>query len=454
MAAVLRLFDTASGEVAPLRLREPGRVSMYVCGLTVDAAPHIGHGRFALVYDVLRRYLTWSGLDVTYVSNVTDIDDKIIARARREGRTEAEVAAEFGAAVFDALDALGIARPDHSPHATDYVAQMVDLVGRLVDAGLAYVLDDGVYLETARVPGYGLLARQSLDDLRSGVRIEVGADKRSPLDFVLWKSAKPDEPSWPSPWGDGRPGWHTECVVMALDLLGEGFDLHGGGLDLRFPHHENERAQAVALGCDFARHWVHNGMVESGGQKMSKSLGNVTGLLDLVGRHDPRAYRLLVLQAHYRSPLVVTEATLSESEAALGRLDAFARNTAHLAGPGVDPDAPALDRFRAAMDDDLDTPGATAALFDTVRGANTALAAGDGGRAGALAAAVRAMLDAVGLTVAVGEEAPADVVELARRRGEARAGRDFALADALRDDITAAGWVVEDGAAGSRLHRP
>ncbi|MGH9017272.1 MAG: cysteine--tRNA ligase, partial [Acidimicrobiales bacterium] len=322
---MLRLHDTATGVIEPVALREPGHVSMYVCGPTVYDLPHIGHGRFALAFDILRRYLEFCGLDVRYVSNITDIDDKIIARAESEGRTLAEVAGEFEAAWWEAMDGLGIERPTVAPRATEYVADMVALVADLVGRGIAYETSDGVYLSVEQVDGYGLLARQSLDSLRSGARVEPGEEKRSPLDFVLWKKAKPGEPTWESPWGPGRPGWHTECVVMSLDLLGDGFDLHGGGIDLAFPHHENERAQAVAVGRRFAHLWVHNGHVVTGGEKMSKSLGNFTSLSDLLDRTDGRAYRLLLLRSHYRSQVEVTPATVADAEEALAGLDALAR---------------------------------------------------------------------------------------------------------------------------------
>jgi cysteinyl-tRNA synthetase len=445
---MLRLHDTAKGQVVPLVPRDPGRVSIYACGPTVYGPPHLGHGRTVLAYDILRRYLAWAGNEVTFVSNVTDIDDKIIARALDEKRDWQQIAERCEAVWYQGMDALGVQRPDRDPHATAYVDRMVDLIGRLVDQGVAYETNDGVYLEVEKVPGYGELAGQPLESLRAGARIEAVEDKRSPLDFVLWKKAKPGEPTWPSPWGDGRPGWHTECVVMSLDLLGEGFDIHGGGLDLRFPHHENERAQAIADGREFARLWFHTGMVEVEGTKMSKSLGNVRNLLDLVEQYDPRAYRLLVLRSHYRSPIDVTDDSLRDAEAALGRLDTFARNTAGL--DPVAPDPEALDRFRAAMDDDLDTPAATALVFDLVRRANTLVGAGDAAGAAPLAAAVRELTGALGLEARTGGgEVPDEVLALARQRDEARAGRDWAAADALRDEIKAAGYIVEDTAQGT-----
>ena len=425
---------------------------MYVCGPTVYDLPHIGHGRMALVWDVLRRYLEWSGLDVRFVSNITDIDDKIIRRAAEEGRSSTDVAVQFEAAWYDATDRLGVKRPTVDPHATAYVDQMVELIGRLVAGGTAYETADGVYLSVDAVPGYGLLARQSLDSLRSGARVDVVEEKRSPLDFALWKVAKPGEPTWPAPWGDGRPGWHTECVVMSLDLLGEDFDLHGGGIDLAFPHHENERAQAVAAGHRFSRRWAHNGHVQMGGEKMSKSLGNFTTLTDLLTVVDPRAYRVVVLQSHYRAPVEVTGDTLETATSTLAGLDAFARRTADLPAAGADPEA--LDRFRAAMDDDLDTPRAMAEMLTLTRSANAALDAGDSAGAASRAAAVREMAGVVGLDLRGGaDDVPAEIVDLVNRRDQARAARDFTGADGLREQLEGLGWAVEDTPRGTRVHR-
>ena len=457
---MLQLFDTAKGGVVPFEPREPGKVSMYVCGPTVYGPPHIGHGRFSLVFDVLRRYLRWAGNDVTYISNVTDIDDKIIERAQREDRDWRDIADRCETVWYRAMDALGVERPDDDPHATAYVERMVELIERLVDQGVAYETTDGVYFQSERVEDYGLLARQPLDSLKAGARVEGYDEKRSPVDFVLWKKAKPGEPTWPSPWGEGRPGWHTECVVMSLDLLGERFDIHGGGQDLAFPHHENERAQAVADGRQFARHWLHNGFVEVEGTKMSKSLGNVSNLLDLVDQYDPRAYRLLVLQSHYRSPIDVTDSTLRYAERSLGRLDAFARRAEAspepapepAAGPEpqTEPDAGAIAGFREAMDGDLDTPRATALVFDLVRRGNALLDAGDPVAAGPLAAAVREITGALGLELHTeGGEVPADILDLARQRDEARAAKNWSAADTLRDQIVAAGYVVEDTQTGT-----
>jgi len=463
---VLTLHDTATGRVVPLRPRQAGKIGLYVCGPTVDGVPHLGHGRFSLVFDVLRRYLLFSGLEVTYVSNITDIEDKIIERAAERGVAIDEFTAANEALWWEIMDTLGVLRPDETPHATAYVDRMIDLIADLVARGVAYETATGVYLSVLDVPGYGLLARQPLESLRAGARIEADEEKRSPLDFVLWKKAKPGEPSWEAPWGAGRPGWHTECVVMSLDLLGEGFELHGGGQDLMFPHHENERAQAVADGKEFARHWMHNGWVTVGGEKMSKSLGNFTSLADLLERSDPRAYRVLVLRSHYRSPIEVTPDTIAQAEAGLARLDELARRfdlTDPLAsGPPTRPTSPdgdldgaAVAAFTGAMDNDLDTPGALATVFDLARRANAAADAGDtdGASRAARTAAVLAAALGLALVAGRGDEVDEGAAALVAARDEARAGRDWSRADALRDELEAAGWLVEDSAGGTRIRR-
>jgi cysteinyl-tRNA synthetase len=364
------------------------------------------------------------------------------------------------------MDALGLLRPDETPHATAYIPDMVDLVADLLSRGVAYETSDGVYLSVDRVPGYGLLARQSLDSLKAGARVEGSDEKRSPLDFALWKKAKEGEPSWEAPWGAGRPGWHTECVVMSLDLLGDGFDLHGGGQDLAFPHHENERAQAVAEDRPFARHWVHNGWVEVEGTKMSKSLNNFTSLTDLLARCDERAYRLLVLRAHYRSPIEVTAPTLADAEKALDRLDGLARRfelddlLAHGRGyvveaeDAVDADPAALAAFHARMDDDMDTPGALAGIFELVTAAHSAADAENHAVGRGLAGTAAVLLAALGVPLrAAGSEVDEESARLVAERDAARAARDFARADALRDELVARGWTVEDTAAGTAIRR-
>ena len=451
---MLHLYDTATREVRELALREPGTVSIYLCGPTVYGPPHLGHGRATLVYDVLRRYLEWTGLHVHLVSNVTDIDDAIINRANNENRPWKDITTKCESVWFEAMDKLGVQRPTDVPHATEYVEQMVTMIGELVEIGRGYTTDDGVYLNVESVEDYGLLVNQHLSDMieGGGDREVFGAEnKRHPADFVLWKLAKPDEPSWPSPWGDGRPGWHSECVVMSLDILGEGFDLHCGGMDLKFPHHENERAQAVALGKRFANHWMHNGfVVDAEGEKMSKSLGNVANLLDLMQHYDPRAYRMLLLQSHYRGPVSVGQDNIDASVNALAGLDSFASRTAALAA--ADADADVLIRFRERMDDDLDTPGATALLFDTVRRANAALDAADPAAA-SLVAAVHEICTAFGLVLNAGGDVPEEDAAKAAALDTARAAKDFAVADSIRAELQAAGWTVETTKAGTTLRR-
>jgi cysteinyl-tRNA synthetase len=449
---VLHLYDTATRAVRELELRDPGIVSIYLCGPTVYGPPHLGHGRATLVYDVLRRYLEWSGLQVRLVSNITDIDDKIIDRANREQRPWTEITARCEQVWFDAMAALSVRRPSDVPHATEYVESMVRMIGDLLARDAAYVTEDGVYLDVTAVPDYGLLAHQRLDDMQAADREVFGvANKRNPADFALWKLSKPGEPSWPSPWGEGRPGWHSECVVMSLDLLGDGFDLHCGGADLRFPHHENERAQAVALGRTFARHWMHNGfVVDAEGEKMSKSIGNVANLLDLIDQYDPRTYRMLLLQVHYRSPVRVGTDNIEAAQKSLSGIDAMVQRTAPL--DGAVPEPSVLDRFRASMDDDLDTPTAMSVLFDAVRRANASLDSGDSAAAASQRAAVLSMCAAMGIEPRSGGGDDA-ATALAAELDAARAARDFARADAIRTELQATGWLVETGRDGTTVRR-
>ena len=452
---MLNLYDTATKSVKPLAMREPGKVSIYLCGPTVYGPPHLGHGRATLVYDILRRYLSYTGLQVRLVSNITDIDDKIIDRAQREGRPWNEITDKCENVWFEAMGKLGVQRPDDVPHATEYVQQMVDMIATLIGRDAAYVTNDGVYLSIAAVPDYGLLAHQSVDDMLSGGgdREVFGAgNKKHPADFALWKFTKPSEPAWPSPWGEGRPGWHSECVVMSLELLGEGFDLHCGGADLRFPHHENERAQAVALGKTFANHWMHNGfVVDLEGEKMSKSLGNVMNLLDLLEKYDARAYRMLLLQTHYRSPVRVGQDNIDSCVAALAGLDSFAARTASYAGGVADRDIVAM--FRASMDNDLDTPAAMALVFDTVRRANIATDSGKDAAVPAMRAAVIELLESLGLSLSSGEDNDDDIIAKGRALDEARAAKDFATADAIRIELQNLGYLVETFKEGTRIRR-
>jgi cysteinyl-tRNA synthetase len=459
---MIRVHDTLARERVELVLRDPGRVSMYVCGPTVYEVPHVGHGRQALVFDVIRRYLEWSGFDVTYITNITDVEDKIIERAAKESSTEPEVAQRYEAAYWAEMDRLGVRRPDSLPRATAYIDRMVKLIGELVDAGRAYVVEgQGVYFDVTSFPEYGELAHRRLGDLlgSAGARVDVDERKRNPVDFALWKSAKPGEPAWDSPWGKGRPGWHIECSAMSLDLLGEGFDIHGGGDDLVFPHHENERAQALGAGHRFARYWIHNGMVMVGAEKMAKSLGNFTTLKDAVDAHGPRAMRMAVLQTHYRSPVEIGDRELTAAGEAVARLDALTRR-ARVAG--VPPDAPfdddAVDEFRAAMDDDFATPGAMAVVFRLARESNLAIDDDDLERAASGVATVRELVGALGLQLDDGtREAPgagdAEIDALVAQRDRARERRDFAAADRIRADLAARGITLEDTPAGTVWHR-
>ncbi|MEO5975382.1 MAG: cysteine--tRNA ligase [Ilumatobacteraceae bacterium] len=452
---MLHLYDTATREVRKLRQRDPGHVGIYLCGPTVSGPPHIGHGRATVVYDILRRYLEWSGIKVRLVSNVTDIDDKILDRAQRENRPWSEIAHKCEDVWFEAMAKLGVLTPTDTPHATDYVDKMVEMIAKLVTRKAAYVTGDGVYMDTTTVLDYGLLAHQKVEDMLSGGgdrEVHGVAEKRNSADFALWKFSKPDEPSWPSPWGAGRPGWHSECVVMSLELLGENFDLHCGGMDLRFPHHENERAQAEALGQGFSNHWMHHAfIVDAEGIKMSKSLGNVDNLLDLIAHYDPRAYRMLLLQTHYRTPVKVGQDTIEAAVKSVAGLDSFATRMSDLVHQDADPGV--LARFGEIMDNDLDTPNATAHIFETIRRANSAFDIGDTDLAASLAAAVIEMLDAVGLTLRTAQDIDAAIVQRAFDLDSARVAKDFVTADAIRDELQSAGYVVETTKEGTRVRR-
>ncbi len=463
---MVRIRDSLLRDTVELVTREPGKVSMYVCGPTVYDVPHVGHGRTALAFDVIRRYLAWRGYEVTFVSNVTDVEDKIITRAAERGTTEPELAAEFEAVYFEQLARLGVARADHTPHATEYIDEMLALVGELVADGHAYVVEgQGVYFDVASFAGYGALPHRSLADLleSAGSRVDVDEAKKSPIDFALWKAAKPGEPTWDSPWGPGRPGWHIECSAMSLDLLGEGFDIHGGGDDLAFPHHENERAQSEAAGHPFARHWIHSGMVLVGGEKMSKSLGNFTTLAEALDAHGPRAFRLAVLQSHYRKPMDLGPTELEAAKKGVERFEAMLRAAdaaaiEHVGAPLADQ---YVAKFRDSMDDDFNTPLAMGAVFEAVRDANRAISGGDTVRAASLIATVQELTGALGLDLAAAD-APAaagdvagdaEIDQLVRARDEARAARDFTRADALRDELTARGITLEDTPSGTVWRR-
>jgi cysteinyl-tRNA synthetase len=452
---VLRIHDTAARAKVGFVPRREGAVSMYECGPTPYDAPHIGHGRTAVSFDTIRRYLAYLGYRVTYVKNVTDVEDRIIARAAERGTTEPALAREFEDDYWAQMDRLNVMRPDEVPRATEFISEMQRLIAELVAAGHAYVIEgQGVYFQVDTLDSYGELSHRTVPELleSAGARVDVDERKRSPIDFALWKAAKPGEPQWDSPWGPGRPGWHIECSAMSLEILGEGFDIHAGGDDLVFPHHENEIAQAVGAGHVFARHWLHSGMVNTQGVKMSKSLGNFVTLQDVLDRFDPRAFRLLVLQTHYRRQMEFGEKELADAEKAVERIDTLVRN-ARRAGL---PSAPATEAaaFRAAMDDDFDTPAAIAVLFDHVRQANVALQDGATDKAAGLVAAVWEMSGVLGIE-------PRDDVadlddEVARevtRRDEARLGGDYTTSDRIRDELRARGILLEDTPDGTVWRR-
>ena len=448
----------------PFVPRAEGEVAMYVCGPTVYDLPHLGHGRTALTYDMIRRYLTWTGLRVLVASNVTDIDDKIIVRAEQEGRTEPDVAAEFTAKYDEQMERLGILPPDSRPHATQFIDGMIDIISQLIDRGAAYVVEDkGVYFSVGNLSEYGRLAGRTLDQLLddAGQRVDVDTDKKSPLDFALWKSAKPGEPSWFTPWGVGRPGWHTECVAMSLSALGTGFDIHGGGDDLCFPHHQNEWAQVTAMGQQFARYWVHSAMVNVAGEKMSKSLGNFTNLAEAIDTAGPRALRLLALQTHYRRAMEMGRDALMAADAAVNRLDAFHRRmvTANVDLSGGELHEASVAAFRLAMDDDFSTPTALDNAFSLIRSANSDLDNSDLVAAGLKSRTAVQMFSVLGIEIGSQEAetnvGPTDqeIEDLLEQRAQARADKDFATADRIRDELASADVVIEDSVNGVVWHR-
>jgi cysteinyl-tRNA synthetase len=368
----MKIYNTLTRRKEELNPITPGEIGMYVCGVTVYDLSHIGHARSAIAFDVIRRYLAFAGYRVRFVKNFTDVDDKIIRRANEEGVSALEISERYIREYQADMEALGVLKPDVEPKATDHVAQMISLIQCLLARGVAYLVDADVYFEVSRFPGYGKLSGKNLEELLAGARVEVDERKHDPRDFALWKSAKPGEPSWESPWGPGRPGWHIECSAMAMQYLGESFDIHGGGEDLIFPHHECEIAQSEACtGKPFARYWLYNGFVNLGAEKMSKSLGNTLSIRDLMGRHDPEALRLYLIGSHYRAPVEWTEEGVLDSARALERLRDLVRGERELEGEGpaeagmLARDVAAFSaRFRAAMDDDFNTPQALAAIFD------------------------------------------------------------------------------------------
>ncbi len=460
----LRLYDTAARAVRDFTPLRAGQVSVYVCGLTVQGPPHLGHVRAALAFDVLRRWLMAGGLEVTYVRNVTDIDDKILAKAAEHDVPWWAWAYDNELACTRAYDVLGVLPPTYEPRATGHIPDMVALMDLLIRRGHAYASGGDVYFDVRSFPDYGALTGQKLGDMQAAADTDTDERKRDPRDFALWKAAKDSEPetaSWPTPWGRGRPGWHLECSAMAERFLGPEFDIHGGGLDLRFPHHENEQAQSRAAGHGFARYWMHNGWVTLGGEKMSKSLGNTALVDEVVKRVRPVEVRYYLVAPHYRSAIEYTEEALAEAGVAYRRIESFVRRAAERVG--ADSGARVLcAEFSAALDDDLSTPAAVAAIHETVRRGNTALADGDDVAVAGTLGSVRAMLDVLGLDPLDGRwttsgsddrltQVTDGLVSLAlEQRQAARARKDFAAADAIRDQLTGLGVSVEDTPQGPR----
>ncbi len=455
-----RLYDTATRTVRDFVPVVPGKVSIYHCGLTVQSAPHLGHIRKEIVFDVLRRWLSRSGFDVTVIANVTDIDDKILIKSAEAGVPWFAHAYRFERELHDAYEALGCEPPTYEPRATGHIPEMIELIKVLIERRHAYQAEDGsgdVYFDVRSWPSYGSLSRQNIDDMEAAADADPRG-KRDPRDFALWKGHKGTEPlsaSWPTPWGRGRPGWHLECSAMAGKYLGDEFDIHGGGIDLRFPHHENELAQSTAAGQRFARYWMHNAWVTAAGEKMSKSLSNGALVSEVTQKYPARAVRFYLAQPHYRSAVEFSDTSLREATTALARIDSFVARARELTSVVL---SELPQEFVDAMNDDLGTPGAVAVIYNCVRVGNAAVDAGDETTVQTAAGQVVAMLDVLGLSVDPDRSAGDDyrplvdglMAQLIKQRSDARARRDFAAADAIRDSLSQLGVVIEDTPRGTR----
>lgn len=456
----LRIYDTATRTLRAFEPVRAGHASVYLCGATVQTVPHIGHIRSGVAFDILRNWLEAHGLDVAFVRNVTNIDDKILTKAADNGRPWWEWAATHERAFQWAYDQLGVRPPSIEPRATGHITEMVEYMRRIIDNGHGYAADGNVYMQPTSLPDYGHLSGQKLDELDQGE--SAGTGKRDPRDFTMWKAAKPGEPSWPTPWGDGRPGWHIECTAMATKYLGAEFDIHCGGLDLQFPHHENEIAQAHAAGDPFARYWMHNGWVTMSGEKMSKSLGNVLSIPNVLTKVRPVELRYYLGSAHYRSMLEYSEASLQEAAAGYRRIESFLHRVAELNAGEIEK-GEVTDAFTAAMDDDLGVPAALAEVHNAVRAGNSAVDKGDTAEATAIAGQVRAMTAILGVDPYAPQWRDRDqsndaalaaldvlIADALRRRELARADKDWATADQVRDQLNAAGIDIVDTADGAK----
>ena len=465
---MLKIHNSLTGNKEVFTPIEAGKVSIYVCGITVYDFCHLGHARAYIVFDVVTRYLRQSGYQVTHVRNITDIDDKIIQRANENGEPFTALTGRFIQAMHEDFDALGILPPEHEPRATDSIDGIIELIQELLRKDHAYAADNGdVYYAVASFPEYGRLSGKRLEDLRAGARVEVDSSKRDPLDFVLWKAAKPGEPAWESPWGKGRPGWHIECSVMSMGLLGKHFDIHGGGMDLKFPHHENEIAQSCgATGEPFANLWMHNGFVRVDEEKMSKSLGNFFTIREVMQRYHAEEIRFLMLSSHYRKPLNYSEQELASAGASLDGFYIALSRTSPLENLPLEEDY--SKRFAEVMDDDFNTPGALAVLAELRKDISRRVDAGEQDQANRLAALLRKLGSVLGILQqdaegwlkrarpgAVAEDSLDDarIEQLIAQRKAAREARDWAGADRIRDELKAAGVVLEDGAGGTGWRR-
>ncbi len=467
----MKLYNTMTHRKETFKPIEPGKVKMYSCGPTVYNYFHIGNARPFIVFDVLRRYLEYIGYDVTFVQNFTDVDDKIINRSHEENCTAKEIADKYIKEYFTDADALGIRRADVHPRVSDTIPEIIDMVQALVDKGLAYNIDGNVYYAVEKFPRYGCLSGQNIADLEAGARIDVNDEKQSPLDFAVWKKAKPGEPYWESPWGKGRPGWHIECSAMSRKFLGKTIDIHGGGQDLIFPHHENEIAQSEgANGCTFAHYWVHNGYININNEKMSKSKGNFFTVRDIAKKYDLEVVRMFMLMAHYRSPVNFSDELLTQAKNALERLYTAKFQMQYLLERCEDK-APSEDeaqwadhlktyndQFIAAMDDDLNTADAIAAMFELVRDANSTLTEASSKQTVEAALQMFNQLsDVLGLATKNKDEKEGsledEIEALIEKRQAARKAKDFATADAIRDDLAAKGIILEDTRDGVKWHK-